>query len=403
MTRFFVLVQHGSHGRLCDFDALRASLVRQFTSIAGCGDGGELQPTHQLQTWGSTVNEGVGTDAGTAACADRLMAELLPQLRVFAGGVAAAASPTTTTTAETSVEQAQRRRCYFSAVGHSFGGIILREVVHRLHTHASCADIRAAFVFLSYVSVATPHCGVTSMNALLRWGGRLIGKVYSSTYSELLLDDPLMHVMSGAAVASASSAGLDPAPASEPSRTSPSAGPSSSYTDSWAAFRRRLLVGCYSHDYLVRFETATLLPMSAVDPSMMAPKPATATSTTTVAAPSIATSTHIGATLHLPRIGADSAAPAAPTAPAPECSATCAYSQLDAASEAIALRLRGRMAFDVMPVFIPDGSRWFCIAHDALMRKGVSAGALPDVVDAVAVEMASDFAAAIERDAVAGP
>jgi hypothetical protein len=90
-------------------------------------------------------------------------------------------------------------------------------------------------------------------------------------------------------------------------------------------------------------------------------------------------STHVGETIRLPRLDPSSAAPP------PQ------FVNLREKQARIAVDLRSQLSFDVMPVFIPASKKFFVIAHDAVMRKGLSATVLPDVVDAVAQRVTDDF------------
>ena len=391
MVNWFIFVQHGSHGMLRDFDPLSEAIQRQFNNKFNANNKNDDEESlkQQLQKpkikiFGTKVNEGTGTDQGTMKCVDNIMPELEKAIGEFCS----------------SENKNPNEPCFFSCVSHSFGGILSREVTKRLHEkgffHNSNDEEEGLhqqqksssptqIIPLQFVSVASPHCGVNSIEyAFMRWGGWFLGRTYSSTYQELFLDSPLLKQMST----------------------------SNSYLRSFTSFQDHLFVGALSHDYLVRFETATLLPFSSV-PSQNMTRMRTLENRKTQ-------STHVLETMNI----TDSSS--SDNNNNDSCNNN--YTQLSTCKESVDIAYTLRKAlfgmkeeksagFRVMPVMIPKEvsvennnnnnassfAQWispqsFCIAHDALMKKGVSWDVLPDVVDSVAEEMVSMLFAAASQE-----
>lgn len=297
------------------------------------------------------------------------------------------------------INDTNNNKIFFSIAAHSFGGILSREVCKRLFSVSTTLPTTTTVEYstaasfykpLSFVSVATPHCGVTCIDwAILRWGGWLLGKIYSSTYSELFLDSPLLETMAT----------------------------DKSYLQGFTAFPHHLFVGAHSHDYLVRFETASLLPIKWIEPADKYPRwiiKSEQEKQTTTSTKVLQRSTHVGEPISL--VGGEQPLSflGEPISFEKENDkqSSSSFSQLSICekSQKIARELReklleskkksvadenknanNRPSLKVLPVFIPPENQSFCIAHDALMRKGLSKAALPDVVDAVADEMVNAF------------
>ena len=165
MSNHFIVLQHGSHGKADHLNYLRVHL-------------NAVLPTGSAIVWDTKVNEKRNTDGGLLVCADRLWAELRPALVSFVdeynanGGHGSGKPPK------------------FSAIGHSFGGLILREIVYRI---ASDPKLVKSLEFHSFVTLATPHLGVSDMPDFMKFGALFIGKRRSVTYLELLLETDILY------------------------------------------------------------------------------------------------------------------------------------------------------------------------------------------------------------------
>ena len=159
----FVLLQHGSHGVPGDLSAL-SKLLSCPIFQRQC----KMPEKYSVQVWETHVNARRRTDDGTLQVADRLANELLPALRLFVE------------------KNSSADRRVFSCVGHSYGGVILREVIVRV---AAAFPVSHAMEFGFFAAVSSPHCGIELMNKVMKLGAWLIGKVYSTTYLELLASE----------------------------------------------------------------------------------------------------------------------------------------------------------------------------------------------------------------------
>jgi hypothetical protein len=198
----FVLLQHGLQGNHTNLAVVEGDIRTAFA------DGDAAAVT----LFSVTANNGLRCDAGVMVCADRAYAEMLPALRLFVG-------------------DGSGRRKLFSCVAHSFGGLINREVVKRLHADVALHD---ALTFLTFVTMATPHCGTTHLPLVMRWGAWAIGKVFSTSYLEVGLDGGKEGVVAGDMLSADHIAALQ-------------------------AFRHRVLVCNTCNDALVHFQGASLV------------------------------------------------------------------------------------------------------------------------------------------------
>jgi len=288
-TPHFVVLQHGVNGSHSDLGLLRRCLEGSTdddrTSKAAAGN--------RFVVWDTNVNAGIRSYKGTEKCADALMAELTPALDKFlvesratlsAGDNAAAGSPL---------------KPRFSIVGHSFGGVLAREVAFRVHQR-----YREVLHFCTFVSTAAPHLGVRMASHVVSKGGALIGHAFSQTIHELCLNDAKMRLPpplpprgsrestpkpEGAPIsadaASTPAADAAPSPVCDHHRHAASAASARRHASAkpgpWdtmeyggqlasrlideehiaalAAFDARLLVANLTNDHLVPFQTASLL------------------------------------------------------------------------------------------------------------------------------------------------
>ena len=175
----FVLVQHGSHGR-----SEHLKYVTEHLLALGAGS---------IRPWSSYKNERRETDKGTLECAQVVWQELLPVLDQFIADVKRgrkdSAVPINTSSAPpppppNAVEVVPT---YFSVIGHSWGGILIRELAYRVS-----ATFGGTFIFHTFASLATPHLGISDLNPVIQTGARFIGNIRSKTYLELLVDSPIL-------------------------------------------------------------------------------------------------------------------------------------------------------------------------------------------------------------------
>jgi alpha-beta hydrolase superfamily lysophospholipase len=225
----FVLLQHGSHGRVTDFAFLIKELMTKhgFVYCRGIATPSWWRPCRTGKIVNSldesprviydcVANQRFATDRGLEECCHNLLMDVVPVLSRFV-----------------SRHATDGERVKFSVVGHSFGGILLRRFIMLLHEEQP--GLCAAVDFDVFMTAATPHLGARAMNRVLLAAGRLMGRVYSQNYRELLLmeDDggPLANIL-------ISDAALD----------------------ALAAFRVRRLYANLNRDMVVSFATAAVLP-----------------------------------------------------------------------------------------------------------------------------------------------
>lgn len=173
MQHVFVVCQHGSHGRLADFDIVKGFIHAQ----------AQNQPGVEVTTWDTDVNTRWRSDKGTAKCGQALYESLKPVLHLWIAARRGA------------IAKAGAGSMVLSCVGHSFGGVLLRELIHTLcqdEVVVDALDVQKDLRFGSFVSAATPHCGVAMLSKTKAWGAYLIGKLYSQTYLDLLMSSDFM-------------------------------------------------------------------------------------------------------------------------------------------------------------------------------------------------------------------
>jgi hypothetical protein len=213
-NHLFVVCQHGSHGHCSQFEFLKSTLLAAWDEHTKRNP----QCEHDVRVWDTDVNNALKSDAGVKVCTNRLLKELEAALSLW-------------------VQESRRsegtsdvkHQFWFSCIGHSFGGVLLRALLPSL---LQLPVVQSESIqLLTYVSIATPHCGVEDLNALFRVGGKLIGKVYSQTYCDLLLMNDCL----------------------------PEELISSAYLEPLNDFRERILYGNLHGDPLVSFPTSTLL------------------------------------------------------------------------------------------------------------------------------------------------
>ena len=483
----FVVVQHGSHAANHEYarlkDTLHRVLVEGLTTsdhdglgsgrppanrkeddVKGESDDGDQQVDWHIRVWDTEVNNRFATDDGTRASAERLVAQLIPALTDFAVALDSLVNPPAATAAGTpamddcnlapSGRSGGRAQILFCCVGHSYGGVLLRDAIallardapawQRYHeclpsdvapavpfdnrrgpTAAGAAAApsspvwiepaatrqrpptesassaptampsspggrevvvlpRVPIIFVTYVSIAAPHCGATEMNPILRLGGKLIGLVYSTAYAELMLHSKYPFLQEDL---------ID-----------------EEHLRAWGAFRRRVLCGCIKYDHLVKPATSMLLyEATAVEETLPLLRPPPdddnnsdesggvdgrtttigTTTTSTTASPAtgvvspltlrFAVDRNVGQLVHLPRY--------CPHAP-PFSLAS------GSVPRAIAAALRSRLSFSILPV----RPLYYCIAHDAVAGKSpYPAWNMHDVLLKVAAIIHGDIINAVPR------
>jgi hypothetical protein len=313
MTDVFVWLQHGSHGQQHDLDEVFARIKRAIERPAAegapCG-------ASRCVSWSTSANELRRTYDGVMLCADRVALELLPALRLFVG-------------------DGSGRRKLFSCVAHSFGGVINREVVKRLHADAALRD---ALTFATYVSIASPHCGISTLPLVLQWGAWALGKLMSAAYLELGLDGGKEGVMAGDMLSADHIAALQ-------------------------AFRHRVLVCNTCNDSLVHFGGSALMfeaaPFNAASDARLSEH---------VLPPFAIGGGHDAGGAPFPDDGSD--------------------------ARHIALTLRRAMTFTVVPV---ASRAWMPFAHNAIISKHLRRVAVKmyDVAEHIGATMRADVDAIV--------
>ncbi|KAF8275578.1 hypothetical protein BCY84_02389 [Trypanosoma cruzi cruzi] len=216
--RHFVLFQHGVWGTSADFDALiscvfeenernchkthdehlREVTLGNFASALGpkCKTneaGGRLFAWRGLTCFAPGSNRWKGTNWRTRTCASRTLKEFLP---VFGDWLR---------TVEENEEGGNCPVC-FSVVGHSFGGIIVREFLYLLlvavegdelddgpFDEVRCVReklVQLNVTFENFITIATPHCGVGQcLLSAMYYGTWFLAVLCAPSLSELLLKD----------------------------------------------------------------------------------------------------------------------------------------------------------------------------------------------------------------------
>ncbi|CBH13279.1 hypothetical protein, conserved [Trypanosoma brucei gambiense DAL972] len=213
--RRFVLMQHGLWAGAWDFNAIAAELYCQTGSQDGrsrrggggtvnqlgnimpsdvvrtkSSCGGSLFARGNLTCFSSGANALIGSLRSTSVCAHKLLQEFLPVFTEWLD----------------TVENNSAEKLSFSCVGHSFGGIILREALYLLLVSDDAGEYSeglfdsvktvrdrlatAGVVLQHFVTIATPHCGAAECLPTLvyraAWG---IAKLFAPSISEILLND----------------------------------------------------------------------------------------------------------------------------------------------------------------------------------------------------------------------
>ncbi|KEG06077.1 hypothetical protein DQ04_16071010, partial [Trypanosoma grayi] len=212
--RHFVLLQHGVLGTPADVDALichlfhenerrgrgcRAELSSNTTKVLALPldvtrttnkHGGCIFTKGNLVCFAPGSNKFLGTNRSTCSCAKRVLREFLP---VFSEWLDAA-------------RRADDSLLCFSCVGHSFGGLIMREMLYLLLTatelegwesglFAAVLRVREELAELNvtlenFVTIATPHCGVSEcLLTPVYCGAWVLAKTCAPSMQELLLMD----------------------------------------------------------------------------------------------------------------------------------------------------------------------------------------------------------------------
>jgi Flp pilus assembly protein TadG len=136
-----------------------------------------LPPTAWL--FHSTRLQGLSSDCGVRECGARIVPDLVQCMTAFADAWDAYNADTAATSAA--------KRPAFSVVCHSFGGVLTREVAYLLQRDHRA--LLARFDVESWIAIASPLCGVTELPWWMHVGAKAIGRCYSRTYQELLLDE----------------------------------------------------------------------------------------------------------------------------------------------------------------------------------------------------------------------
>ncbi|KAH9593484.1 protein of unknown function DUF676 [Trypanosoma melophagium] len=211
----FVLFQHGFWAASSEFDGLLVALFQDNEkscskdhkeSVKGESLGSDLpsEVTHSIKKSGGRLfsrgnltcftpdsNRYLGTHQSTCSCACKSLEEFLPVFNDWMEKV--------------KKEKDNCRLC-FSCVGHSFGGIIMRELVYLLlvtedindcgkDLFDSIKNVRENFIKLNitlenFITIATPHCGVDEcLIAPMYYGARIIAMLCAPSLRELLLKD----------------------------------------------------------------------------------------------------------------------------------------------------------------------------------------------------------------------
>ena len=186
VAHLFVAFHHGLQGQTKNFCHLKESL-----------DSAAFSPRFKshlrVTLWDTDVNSWFKTFDGILACAQRYLKELLQALQSWIDrvrqdeeeqAIAAAADA-----AGSNCEKSQPR-LLFSCVGHSLGGLILRCVLPMLTSEKFFAKHRIQLV--SYVSIASPHCGVKELSWVSRKFSLALAKCGSVAHRDLLMQTAML-------------------------------------------------------------------------------------------------------------------------------------------------------------------------------------------------------------------
>ena len=173
----FVLSQHGSHGWPDQLLPVRDALMSDPRVGATPSSPTGAFTTTDVTYWHTDVNTKLKSDAGTIVCGARLLDKLLTRLSQWV-------------VEKKSSDADCTHHFYFSCVAHSFGGVLLREILPDLLRDPLVVVNRIKLV--TFASIASPHCGASDLNPAFRLGGWVIGKVWSQTYQDLLLHNDVI-------------------------------------------------------------------------------------------------------------------------------------------------------------------------------------------------------------------
>eukprot|EP00758_Cryptobia_borreli_P002999 Tbor_TRINITY_DN3447_c0_g1::TRINITY_DN3447_c0_g1_i1::g.3692::m.3692 len=253
----FVLCQHGSHGDPSQFSYIKHCIQDEFLRrvnkrVVSVRDSNYGISDHVSRTqpsifmWDTSINSNQKSDRGTVVCGDDLINEWRPIFESWRREkIRHHVTIVESTLCKEERESIPPLELYFSCVGHSWGGVLLREVLpsilDTLQSSSSTPTSPSAYTChpkkssevtpLTFMSIASPHCGVSNLNFMLRIVGRVIGKLHSTTYQDLFLDTNLI-----------TDRLLD-----------------EDHLNAFAHFNHRVLYGNIAGDCLVSFLTSTLL------------------------------------------------------------------------------------------------------------------------------------------------
>ncbi|KAG8341969.1 putative serine esterase (DUF676) [Trypanosoma vivax] len=172
-----VVLHHGSHGTFADFKYLAEYL--------------KLSRGAPI-VWEPTVNETFRTDDGVLPCGIRLKDDLMRMLGQLCALSTKEKFGAVRPYAKTVVEM--------SFVCHSMGGLIVREALPHLFDEIQRLDGHLQVKWKLFCCICTPHGGTSHMpSTLRRYVGRLIGRLYSTSYHDMFLQSNVLteHLLSG--------------------------------------------------------------------------------------------------------------------------------------------------------------------------------------------------------------
>ena len=138
--RHVVLLQHGSHGTCRDLAYFRNILEKQLNVVV----------------FETNASEGHRTHDGIVRCARRFADEFQ----------------------KVSTQLFAEERVVLSVVGHSLGGLILRDALTYL-------QFPPHVTFGTFCSIASPHCGVSQLPVPLRCVGKSVAFLGSQSYKDM--------------------------------------------------------------------------------------------------------------------------------------------------------------------------------------------------------------------------
>lgn len=175
MKRRVVVLQHGSHGSHKDMGCI-ARCLRALDS--------------SLIIWEPRVNEGFKTDKGVVSCGASFAQEVMRLLDSFCHS---SPSPSPSPPAAAHGDGDDKIIVQLSFVGHSMGGLIVREALPRLFAGVADKKDRLGVEWKLFCSIGTPHGGTCGMAAFIRsYLGRFIGRVFSTSYHDMFLQSSVL-------------------------------------------------------------------------------------------------------------------------------------------------------------------------------------------------------------------